>query len=79
MIYTGTVRGNTIELNEPLPFDEGLPVQVEILPGSKPRKNSPQAWLQFAGTLSDAEAEEIRRNAQECRQIDWEIWKESDK
>jgi hypothetical protein len=79
MTYMGTIKGNKIEFHERLPFTEGLQVVVEIIP-DVPHKGSPQAWLTFlAGTLNEKEAELILKGAQECRQIDWEIWKEVEK
>ncbi len=78
MGYKGTVKGNVIELDEPLPFAEGTRVEVTVMPEAKegkPRKGSPQAILQLlAGTLTPEEAEAILKAAQECRRIDWELW-----
>ena len=45
---------------------------VDELDGKQ--KGSPQAVLQLAGTLPPEEAEVILQAAQECRQIDWELW-----
>lgn len=57
MSYKGTVKGNMIELEEPLPFKDGTPVVVSVRVVEKqPRKNSPEAWLQLAGTLTEEEA-----------------------
>lgn len=57
MSYKGTVKGNMIELEEPLPFKDGTPVVVSVrVVEIQPRKNSPEAWLQLAGTLTEEEA-----------------------
>jgi len=74
MGYTGTIKGNVIVLDEPLPFAEGTRVEITVTPKAKPRKGSPQALLQLAGTLTEKEAEDILKAAQECRCIDWEMW-----
>ncbi|GIV21489.1 MAG: hypothetical protein KatS3mg023_3240 [Armatimonadota bacterium] len=53
MSVKGAVRGNVIELDEPLPFADGTRVEVTVAPEENvPRRNSPQAWLQLVGTLS---------------------------
>jgi hypothetical protein len=50
-------------------------VQPELQPEKKPRKNSPQALLQLAGTLTEEEAEAIMKVVREhVRKIDWEMW-----
>lgn len=73
MGYKGVVKGNVIKLDEPLPFAEGTRVEVTVTPETKPRRNSPQAWLQLADTLSEEEA--ILKVVQEqVRRIDWEMW-----
>lgn len=73
----GTVKGNVIELDEPLPLRERTRVEVTIEPETKPCRNSPQAWLQLAGSLSEDEAEVILRFVKEqVRRIDWEMWQE---
>lgn len=75
----GTVRGNVIELDEPLPFADGTRVEVTVAPEVEaPRRNSPQAWLQLVGTLSHEEAEAVRQAVREIRRIDWEMWQEQE-
>jgi hypothetical protein len=76
MSYKGTVKGNVIELDEPLPFAEGTRVEVAVTPETKPRKGSPQAILQLVGTLSHEEAELIRSAVAEIRQIDPSLWED---
>ena len=77
MGYKGTIKGNVIELDEPLPLVEGTRVEVTVTPEREPRKNSPQAWLQLVGTLSEEEAEAILKVVREqVRRIDWELWQE---
>ncbi|MBM4081942.1 MAG: hypothetical protein FJ278_19710 [Planctomycetes bacterium] len=78
MTYKGTIRGNVIELDQAVPLSQGTRVEVDVKPVSetKPRKGSPQAVLQLAGTLTSEEAEAILKAAQECRRIDWELWKQ---
>ncbi|GBC90417.1 MAG: hypothetical protein N2045_11285 [Fimbriimonadales bacterium] len=76
MIVKGTVRGKLIELDEPLPLAEGTRVEVTVTPETKPRKGSPEAVLQLAGTLTPEEAEIIMQGVQAIRQIDWELWEE---
>ncbi len=74
MTYTGTVYGNTIRFEKRLPFQEGLHVEVNIIP-TFPKKGSPQAWLElFAGSASAEDADTVLSEAQKCRQIDWELW-----
>lgn len=63
MGYKGTVRGNAIEVDEPLPFPDGSRVEVIVAPEGRPRKGSPKAVLQLAGTLTHEEAELIRKGA----------------
>jgi hypothetical protein len=75
MDYKGIVKGNIIELEKPLPFEEGTRVEVSVKLEPKPRKGSPKAILQLAGTLTYEEAEAILKAARECRRIDQEIWK----
>jgi len=74
--YEGTVKGNVIELDKPLPFAEGTRVEVAVTPEPKPRKGSPKAVLQLAGTLTDEDAEAILKAAQECRRVDRELWEQ---
>ena len=77
MTHKGTIKGSVIELDEPLPFVEGTRVAVTVEPEAKPRKNSPQAWLQLAGTLSEDEADAIMDVVNsDVRRIDWEMWGE---
>lgn len=76
MSYSGTVYGQTIRFQERLPFQEGVRVEVTIMP-TAPRKGSPQAWLElFAGSASADEAEMVLTGAQKCRQIDGELWEQ---
>ncbi|MEN3002004.1 MAG: hypothetical protein ABDI19_09225 [Armatimonadota bacterium] len=78
--YRGTVRGNVIELDEPVELPEGTRVDVIVLPEDRPPKGSPQAVLQLlAGTLTHEEAEAIRQAIAEIRRADWEMWKEPEK
>jgi len=72
----GVIRGNVIELDEPLPFADGTRVEVSVIPEPKLRKGSPKSVLQLAGTLTHEEAEAILKAAQECRRIDWELWEQ---
>jgi hypothetical protein len=61
MGYKGTTKGKLIELEEPLPFADGTRVEVTVTPVPQPRKGSPQAVLQLAGTLTPAEADAMQR------------------
>jgi len=45
--------------------------------GKLVKKGSPQAVLKLASTLSPEEADAILKTAQECRQIDWEMWEQA--
>lgn len=77
MTYTGTIHANTIRFKERLPFQEGLYVEVNIMPNF-PKKGSPQAWLElFAGSAGAEEADAVLSETQKCRQIDWELWEQS--
>jgi hypothetical protein len=77
MGYKGTVKGHVIELDEPLPFAQGTRVEVTVSPEAGPRRNSPQAWLQLAGTLSEQEAEAMLSVVRkQVRRIDWEMWQD---
>ncbi len=77
MDYKGTAKGKVIELDETLPFAEGTRVEVTIMPETTPHKNSPEAWLQLAGTLSEEEAEAILRVVRgKVRRIDWDMWEQ---
>lgn len=74
MVVRGVAHGNRIDLDEALPVADGTRVTVNIVTDSNPRKGSPRAVLQLAGTLSEEEAEAILRAAQECRRIDPSLW-----
>jgi hypothetical protein len=74
MGYKGITKGKLIELEEPLPFADGTWVEVTVTPVPQPRKGSPQAVLQLAGTLTSGEADAILHAAQACRRIDWDLW-----
>jgi hypothetical protein len=74
MGYKGTAKGKLIELEEPLPFADGTQVEVTVTPVPQPRKGSPKAVLQLAGTLTPEEADAILQAAQACRRIDWDLW-----
>src|SRR5262245_2533426 len=76
MGYKGPTKGRLIELEEPLPFADGTRVEVTVTPVPQPRKGSPQAVLQLAGTLTPAEADAILCAAQACRRIDWDLWEQ---
>ena len=75
MSYKGTVKRDGILLDEPLPFAEGTRVEVAVTPEQEPRRGSPQALLKLGGLLTEGEAETILRGAQECRRIDWPLWR----
>lgn len=52
-------REKVIELEKGLSFEEGTRVEVVVIavtPKTRPRKGSPQAILQLAGTLTEEEA-----------------------
>lgn len=74
MSYTGTAKGNHIELDQPLPLPDGTRVRVEVAPEAAPRKGSPAALLRLAGTLTPAEAEAILEAARASRKIDDSLW-----
>jgi hypothetical protein len=74
MGYKGTAKGKLIELEESLPFADGTRVEVTVTPVAQPRKGSPKAVLQLAGTLTSEEANAILQAAQACRRIDWDLW-----
>jgi len=79
MIYTGTIHGTTIQLDQSLPFTDGMQVEIDIRLPASPCKGSPQAWLtHIAGTLTADEAERIRTGAAACRTIDAELWASSE-
>ena len=71
----GTVRRDGILLDEPLPFAEGTRVEVAVTAEQEPRRGSPQALLSLGGWLTEDEAGTILRGAQECRRIDWPLWR----
>jgi len=78
--FKGTVRGSVIELDELLALPEGTRVHLEIVEIGDPPlpKGSPQLVLQLlAGTLTEEEAEAIRRFVyEEIRRIDPELWQQ---
>jgi hypothetical protein len=75
MAYKGTVKGQRIELDDPLPWADGTRVDLTVTPESEPRKNSPQAWLQLVGTLSEEEAGAILTEVQkQMRRMEWDMW-----
>ncbi len=75
MAYKGTVKGQIIALDDPLPWADGTRVDLTVIPESRPRKNSPQAWLQLVGTLSEDEADAMLTDVQkQMRRIEWEMW-----
>ena len=80
MAFKGTVRGSVIELDELLALPEGTRVHLEIVEIGDPPllKGSPQLVLQLlAGTLTEEEAEAIRRFVyEEMRRIDPELWQQ---
>ncbi|MCL6532548.1 MAG: hypothetical protein K6U12_04615 [Armatimonadetes bacterium] len=79
MIVKGTVRGKLIELDEPLPLAEGTRVEVTVTPETKPRKGSPEAWLQLVGTLSEEEADAMMEFIEKhVRRIDWELFQDQE-
>ena len=75
MGYKGTIKGNVIELDDPIPFTDGTRVEITMILDTKLRKGSPKAIMQMAGTLTYEESEAILKAAQECRNIDRELWK----
>ncbi len=76
MSYRGTVKGNAIEVDEPLPFAEGSRVEVTLAPEDRVRRGTPRAVLRLAGTLTHDEAATIRKGAAESRRIDASLWRE---
>ena len=74
MGYRGTIKGNVIELDDPVPFTDGTKVEITMILDTKLRKGSPKAILQMAGTLTHEESEAILKISQECRHIDKELW-----
>jgi len=47
MEYKGIAKGNIIELEKPLPFEDGTKIEISIKLMPKPRKGSPKAILQL--------------------------------
>jgi len=75
MAYKGTLKGQIIELDDPLPWADGTRVDLTVTPESGPLKNSPQAWLQLVGTLSEEEADAMLTAVQhQMRRIEWDMW-----
>jgi hypothetical protein len=75
MTYKGTVKGKTIELDDPIPVEEGTRVDVMVVPEGRPRRGSPQAWLQLVGTLTNDEADAIEKFVtEEIRPVDSDMW-----
>lgn len=75
MTYSGKVINGTIVLDNGGELPEGAEVRVEITAASAPRPGSPAWALQFAGTLTDDEADLIMHGAQACRVIDPGLWR----
>jgi hypothetical protein len=75
MTQKGTIRGNKIEMDDPIALPTGTRVEVEITPEPAVRKGSPEAILRLAGTLTDEEAEMILAGARSCRSIDPDLWR----
>lgn len=73
MGYTGTLRGNQIELDEAPSLPDGTRVRVSIA-AEPPGRGSPEAVLELAGTLSDEEAESLLSVVRASRHIDSEMW-----
>jgi hypothetical protein len=60
MRYTGFVRGNTIEIDERLPFPEGQAVSVSVQPMTgEPAHGSPQAILRGICQPPHVRAEDV--------------------
>ena len=77
MTLKGTIKGNVIELDEAAPLPEGTRVDVTVEHDAKPRKGSPKAWLQLAGTITVEESEaQLKIIREEVRRIDPEMWEE---
>ncbi len=74
MAYKGTVKGNSIELDEALPFVSGTRVEVSVAPECRPPTGSPKAILRLAGSLTEQEAEAIQKGADDCRRVDPRLW-----
>ena len=74
MSTTGIVKGNIIELDEPVELASGTRVEVSVTPVSATRKGSPQAVLQLAGSLTAEEGKLIRQATAEIRQMDENLW-----
>lgn len=75
MTYKGTVKGKTIQLDEPIPVEEGARVEIVVVPEGQPARNSAQAWLQLVGTLTNDEADAIEQFvAEDIRRVDPGVW-----
>ena len=74
MSYRGTVIEGRLELDEPIELTSGTRVEINVAPEAIPRKGSPKAALQMAGTLSEEDANALLQSAQECRQVDRSLW-----
>lgn len=74
MVCNGTVQGNRIELDAPLPLANGTRVRMEVSPETPTRRGSPRALLRLAGTLTNEEADAILHVVQECRRVDDGLW-----
>ena len=60
MNYKGIAKGQTIELEEPLPFPEGQPVSVQVEPLTGPlRAGSPLAIRQAMHELPHLNMEDV--------------------
>jgi hypothetical protein len=78
MVCKGTVRGSSIDLEEPIPLAEGTRVDVTVIPLGQLARNSPRAWMRVVGTLTGDEADAMLDVVrQECRGIDPELWHQS--
>ena len=71
MTYKGIARGKTIELEEPLPYPEGQPVNVSVEPlVGKPRLGSPVAIRQVMHEpphLTWEDVDELERAVEESK------------
>ena len=76
MTLKGVAKGKVIELEKPLPFPDGTEVEVTVRPtAGEARKNSPRAWLQLMGSLTEEEAEAILKAVREqARKVEHEPW-----
>lgn len=67
MTYRGVARGNTIELEQPLPFRDGESVEVSVEPG-RARAGTIEAILRAMSEpphLTDEEVDELERSIAE--------------